>query len=204
MRNPALHPPDGYFSGSPDTFRTHALVLWDVLALAARRYSLACAVALGVEADFFARTLERMDLCTCRFLHYPPCVSPGEAGAAAADLDLGSTPIRVGEHTDFGAFTFLLLGAGAEGLQIKPIEGSEAGGAFGGETGGWLNVPPPPPRDSSAHGESVNALVNTGACLARWTNDVWRATAHRVIVPNADVASRHRFSVVSACANIQI
>ena len=42
---------------------------------------------------------------------------------------------------------------------------------------------------------SVGALVNTGACLARWTNDVWRATAHRVIVPNLEVASTDRYSI---------
>ena len=38
-------------------------------------------------------------------------------------------------------------------------------------------------------------MVNTGALLARWTNDVWRATAHRVIVPNALVASTDRYSI---------
>ena len=36
--------------------------------------------------------------------------------------------------------------------------------------------------------------VNTGALLARWTNDEWKATAHRVIVPNAECASKHRYS----------
>lgn len=188
VRNPELHPPDGYFSGCPDAFRMKALALWDVLALAARRYSLACAVALGLEANYFAKTLEKMDLCTCRFLHYPPC----EAHADGGDL---KHAIRVGEHTDFGAFTFLLLGQGAEGLQIKPIEGSEAGGAFGGEEGGWLGVPPPPSRAGVDAADSVSALVNTGACLARWTNDVWRATAHRVIVPSTAVASRDRYSI---------
>jgi isopenicillin N synthase-like dioxygenase len=37
--------------------------------------------------------------------------------------------------------------------------------------------------------------VNTGALLARWTNDTWRATAHRVIVPSAAVAAAERFSI---------
>jgi isopenicillin N synthase-like dioxygenase len=188
VRSPEIHPTDGYFSACPDAFRTKSLALWDVLALAARRYSLACAVALGLESDYFAKTLKRMDLCTCRFLHYPPCEVPVDGSEL-------KHAIRVGEHTDFGAFTFLLLGQGAEGLQIKPIEGSEAGGAFGGEDGGWLGVPPPPPRDAAANAKGVSALVNTGACLARWTNDVWRATAHRVIVPSAAVASRHRYSI---------
>ena len=42
---------------------------------------------------------------------------------------------------------------------------------------------------------TVGALVNTGALLARWTNDHWKATAHRVIVPDAEVASRDRYSI---------
>lgn len=44
-------------------------------------------------------------------------------------------------------------------------------------------------------GSQVSALVNTGAALARWTNDVWRATAHRVVVPTADVAAVDRYSI---------
>ena len=38
-------------------------------------------------------------------------------------------------------------------------------------------------------------IVNTGALLARWTNDEWKATAHRVIVPNAPIAHRSRYSI---------
>jgi isopenicillin N synthase-like dioxygenase len=38
-------------------------------------------------------------------------------------------------------------------------------------------------------------IVNTGALMARWTNDEWRATAHRVIVSSEEVASRERFSI---------
>ena len=150
---------------------------------------MACAVALDVEPHFFSKTLEKMDLCTARFLHYPPCASPTGDGANL------SKAIRVGEHTDFGAFTFLLLGEGAEGLQVKPTLGGEVGGKAGGEGSDaeWLTVPPPPPRDAAA--TEVTCLVNTGAALARWTNDTWRATAHRVIVPTADVASRHRYSI---------
>ena len=37
--------------------------------------------------------------------------------------------------------------------------------------------------------------MNTGALLARWTNDTWRATAHRVIVPSAAVTAAERFSI---------
>jgi len=31
--------------------------------------------------------------------------------------------------------------------------------------------------------------TNTGALLARWTNDEWKATAHRVVIPSAEAAA---------------
>ena len=97
-----------------------------------------------------------LDLCTCRFLHYPPCEPPNYSGV------LKKEAIRVGEHTDFGAFTFLLLGQGAEGLQMKPSEGSEVGGAAGGEEGGWLGVPPPRGAASAPRAEDE---------LVRWARN---------------------------------
>ena len=56
------------FVGTPPAFESTALKLWSVLERAARRYALACAVALGLEVDFFTRSLERFDLCTLRLL----------------------------------------------------------------------------------------------------------------------------------------
>lgn len=123
-------------------------------------------------------------VCTLRFLHYPPCDAP-----TTANGELATTAIRVGEHTDFGAFTFLILGEGARGLQIKPVAGGEVGGKHGGEVGGWEEVEAP--------ADEYGAIVNTGACLARWTNDTWRATAHRVIVPDSSVAAEHRYSIAA-------
>lgn len=183
VRDPDVHNND--FAGCPDGFEVAALALWAELAQAARRYAVACALALGLERDYFARSLSRLDLCTLRFLHYPPCDMPSEAA-----VDGTSAPIRVGEHTDFGAYTFLLLGEGAQGLQIKPVVGGEVGGSAGGEVGGWIDavLPARPPG-------TVAAVVNTGALMARWTNDHWRATAHRVIVPTAEVAAAHRYSI---------
>ena len=185
VRNPVVHTND--FRGVSDGFEQTALTLWAAVEKAARRYALACAVALGLDAHYFERTLSRMDLCTLRFLHYPPTDILSTTNGAAAKTE---TAIRVGEHTDFGAYTFLLLGDGAQGLQMKPVQGGEIGGAAGGEEGGWIDVVAPPAPEGS-----VGALVNTGACLARWTNDVWRATAHRVIVPNLEVASTDRYSI---------
>ena len=173
------------YTGVPDGFATVAATLWARLERAARRYALAAAVALGLPRDYFHATLRELDLCTLRFLHYPPCDGPTE------EADGTRAAVRVGEHTDFGAFTFLLLGEGAVGLQVKKIAGAEVGGAAGGEAGGWLDVETPP----RAEGGAVGAVVNTGALMARWTNDTWRATAHRVVVPTAAAAATHRYSV---------
>lgn len=76
-------------------------------------------------------------------------------------------------------------------MQVKSVAGGEVGGAAGGEADGWRDVVVPAVDDPSAFG----AVINTGAMMARWTNDHWRATAHRVIVPSAEAASADRYSI---------
>ena len=39
------------------------------------------------------------------------------------------------------------------------------------------------------------AVINTGAMMARMTNDYWKATPHRVIVPTAECARTDRYSI---------
>ena len=105
------------------------------------------------------------------------------------------------EHTDFGAFTFLLVHPhhGPAGLQIKPVAGAEVGGTAAGEDDEeWQNVVLPTPSvgsDNSNNDSQPVLIVNTGALLARWTNDAWKATAHRVIVPDAATAAQSRYSI---------
>ena len=177
VRFPPTHQND--YRGCPDSFADMVSELQVILHKAAHRYALACALALGLPINFFLETIQTMDLCTIRFLHCPPC--DFESTSVSTEK-----PIRVGEHTDFGAFTFLLLGEhGAEGLQIKSVEGGLVGGAAGGEDIGWIDIKVP----------SEGAIVNTGALMAQWTNDEWRATAHRVIVPSALEACRDRYSI---------
>jgi isopenicillin N synthase-like dioxygenase len=73
-----------------------------------------------------------------------------------------------GAHTDWGAIT-LLLQDDAAGLQIKdPVHG-------------WLHAPP----------RAGTFVVNLGDLIARWTNDLYRSTEHRVI----NLSGRDRFSV---------
>lgn len=149
----------------------------------AHRYGMACALALKLPPRYFADTLYDFDLCTVRMLHYPPC--NWEETARGGET---SKPLRIGEHTDFGAYTFLMVHPdhGPDGLQIKPVIGGEIG--KGDETEGWRDVLLP-------NAAGVVMIVNTGALMARWTNDEWKATAHRVVVPSPETASCHRYSV---------
>lgn len=147
---------------------------------ASRNFCIACAIALDLPHDFFLKAFQVYNNSVIRLNYYPPCdYEPGKS--TGEDL---SASLRVGEHTDFGAFTILFNNE--PGLQVKAVEGGEIGGAADGEIGGWLDVPVP---------TGTTAIINTGALLARWTNDIWRATAHRVIVANAEEALSDRYSI---------
>ena len=71
-------------------------------------------------------------------------------------------------HTDYGLIT-LLATDGVPGLEVRPL---------GGE---WTTVDAP----------ARSLIVNLGDMLARWTNDRYVSTPHRVTAP----PSRHRYSV---------
>ncbi|BCH23067.1 isopenicillin N synthase family dioxygenase [Mesorhizobium sp. L-8-3] len=78
--------------------------------------------------------------------------------------------IRAGAHTDYGSLTILLPQAGSRGLEIITPDGA------------WTPVPPIPGA----------FVINIGDLMARWTNDRWVSTVHRVVNPPADEGGMDR------------
>jgi isopenicillin N synthase-like dioxygenase len=81
----------------------------------------------------------------------------------AADVELEADQVGMGAHTDYGIVTVLWADA-VPGLEI-----------LGGD-GAWYPVQPAPGA----------LLVNLGDAMARWTNDQWISTMHRVAAPRVD------------------
>jgi isopenicillin N synthase-like dioxygenase len=79
------------------------------------------------------------------------------------EIDLDGELTGMGEHTDYGIVTVLWADA-VPGLQVL------------GDDGSWHDVMPEPGA----------LLVNLGDLTARWTNETWRSTLHRVKPPVVD------------------
>jgi isopenicillin N synthase-like dioxygenase len=78
--------------------------------------------------------------------------------------------LRAGAHSDYGSLTILCTEDRPGGLQVF-----NAGGA-------WVDVPIVPDA----------FIVNIGDLLARWTNDAWVSTLHRVVNPPAGAGGETR------------
>lgn len=105
-----------------------------------------------------------------RGLGLPPGFFAGQTGQGPNALrainyparDVAPLPgqLRAGTHTDYGTLTILRQDA-VGGLEVLDLDGR------------WAGV------------ESVPGafVINIGDLMARWTNDRWRSTAHRVVDP---------------------
>lgn len=80
--------------------------------------------------------------------------------------------LRAGAHSDYGTLTILWPQDDSRGLEILDLHGN------------WREVMPTPDT----------FIINIGDLMARWTNDRWRSTLHRVVNPDIahDPASRRQ------------
>ena len=73
--------------------------------------------------------------------------------------------LRYGAHSDYGGLTLLRQDDAPGGLQACT------------RAGDWIDVPP----------VADSYVINIGDLMARWTNDRWRSTLHRVVNPPRDI-----------------
>jgi isopenicillin N synthase-like dioxygenase len=81
---------------------------------------------------------------------------------------MGPDQFGVSAHTDYGALTFVCQGE-VGGLQVRNRAAE------------WVEAPPLP----------GSFVVNIGDLMARWTNDVFASTPHRVV----NKSGRERYSI---------
>ena len=84
--------------------------------------------------------------------------------------------LRVGEHTDYGTLTLLYQRDDVGGLEVW-IDGA------------WLPIPATPDA----------YVINIGDLMARWTNNRWASTLHRVQNPPPDSWGQRRISFPYFC-----
>ncbi|HEY1970317.1 MAG TPA: 2OG-Fe(II) oxygenase family protein, partial [Pseudonocardia sp.] len=84
--------------------------------------------------------------------------------------------LRVGEHTDYGSLTVLYQADTTGGLEVF-VDGR------------WQPVAPVP----------GTFVINIGDLMARWTNDRWISTLHRVQNPTPEHYTRRRISFPFFC-----
>lgn len=141
------------------TFNPTAMTAYKTLEAAGNTLLRAIAIYLNLDENYFEKkTLNGNSIL--RAIHYPPITAePKDA-------------VRAAEHEDINLIT-LLMGASAEGLEVKTKEGK------------WLAVNVPE--------ESI--VVNVGDMLQRLTNNVLRSTTHRVVNPPVEKWGSSRFSI---------
>lgn len=141
------------------TFNPTAMTVYKKLEDAGRKMLQAIALYLKLEKHYFDDKIENGN-SILRAIHYPPITNdPGDA-------------VRSAEHEDINLIT-LLMGASAEGLEIKNKKGE------------WIPVTALP----------EHIVVNVGDMLQRLTNDKLRSTTHRVVNPPKEKWSESRFSI---------
>ena len=139
-------------------FREVGYALYQALDQLGSRVLSALALHIGLERDYFADKTDSGN-SILRPIHYPPITTP--------DV----TNVRAGAHEDINLIT-LLVGASAEGLEVKSRKGE------------WVPF--------TADADTI--VVNIGDMLQRLTNHVYPSTTHRVVNPPGEKARQPRYS----------
>ncbi len=107
--------------------------------------------------------------------HFAPMIDRHTSAMRALDYPALAAPpapgqLRAGAHTDYGTLTVLVARHDQPGLEVQRPDGT------------WAPADPVP----------GGLVVNLGDAMARWTNDRWRSTMHRVVTPAEGGAERRQ------------
>ena len=144
-------------------FRRALTGYFDAIAACGQDFLRAVALSLGAEADFFADKYDK-PLQRTQCVYYPPH-PPKRKDGSEGEL------FGVAPHTDYGCVT-LLWQDDVGGLEVQDRS-----------AGTWIPAPPVPGA----------LVVNIGDLLARWSNDRYRSTLHRV----TNRSGRERLSIAT-------
>jgi isopenicillin N synthase-like dioxygenase len=146
----------------PDGFKQTMLAYYTAVQGLASDVLRAMAIALDVDETYFAEKFDRQ-ASVVRIIRYPAVREQPQPGQ-----------LRAGQHTDYGAITFVRGDDVPGGLQVKHRNGD------------WIDV----------HIPRGGFCCNIGDLLMRWSNDRWVSTLHRVAVPPVDATPTDRISLV--------
>lgn len=154
--------PDNIWPEEIEDFEKVALEAYQTLEAAGKNMLRAIATYLQLKEDYFESRVHNGN-SILRPIHYFPIENPDE---------IPDDAVRAAEHGDINLIT-LLMGASADGLQVKRRDGE------------WIPI--------TALPEQI--VVNVGDMLARHTNDKLKSTIHRVVNPPKALMKNSRFSI---------
>lgn len=154
--------PDNVFPSEIADFEYYGVALYQSLEKAGKNLLRAIADYLGLPNDYFDAKIHHGN-SILRPIHYFPIENPDDVPEGA---------VRAAEHEDINLIT-LLIGASADGLEVKNLEGK------------WIAAAPKPNE----------IVINVGDMLQRLTNNVLKSTTHRVVNPPREKMHLPRFSV---------
>ena len=154
--------PDNIWPEEIPDLKENGLTAYRALENAGKSMLKAIALYLRLDEDYFEDKVHNGN-SILRPIHYYPIQNPDEVPEDA---------VRAAEHGDINLIT-LLMGASAEGLQVKRKDGE------------WIPITALPDQ----------IVVNVGDMMERLTNNKLKSTIHRVVNPPREKMGTSRYSI---------
>ncbi len=154
--------PDNVWPEETPSFKTHGLEAYKILEKTGVYMLQAIALYLDIDKNYFDSKVVNGN-SILRPIHYFPIMD---------NQSIPDNAVRAAEHGDINLIT-LLMGASAEGLQVKRRDGK------------WIPITALPDQ----------IVVNVGDMMERLTNNRLKSTLHRVVNPSKNKLKTSRYSI---------